>query len=138
MTRRTVRRLREPSRVRAQGTQVTNPKNGEERIGAFRGRGQASTVRRGTKGEVMKLRGMLIASAALTLLAGSAGSAAADSHEGGEVKCQGINGCSGKGECAAADGSHGCSGKNSCKGKGWVHAPSAEQCTEQGGEVLGG
>ncbi len=84
----------------------------------------------------MKLRGILVASAALALMAGSAGTAAADSHEGGEVKCQGINGCSGKGACSAADGSHDCSGQNSCKGKGWVHAKSAEECTEKGGTVI--
>ncbi len=84
----------------------------------------------------MKLRGVLIASAALGLMMGSAGTAAADSHEGGAVKCQGANGCSGKGECAAADGSHDCGGKNSCKGKGWVHAKSAAECAEQGGTVV--
>ncbi len=83
----------------------------------------------------MKLRAILIASAALGLVAGSATTVAAESHEGGEVKCQGINGCSGKGECEAADGSHDCSGKNSCKGKGWVHTDSAEECTAQGGTV---
>ena len=84
----------------------------------------------------MKLRGILIASAALGLLA--AGPAAADSHEAGEsndegsVKCAGINGCSGKGECAATDGSHECSGKNGCKGKGWVKV-SGDECTDKGG-----
>jgi hypothetical protein len=83
----------------------------------------------------MKLRGVLIASAALGLLAGGPGTALADSHEGGDVKCAGINGCGGKGECAAADGSHECGGKNSCKGKGWVTAKSADECTEKGGTV---
>jgi len=84
----------------------------------------------------MKVRGILVASAALGLLA--AGPALAAHHEGGEggeVKCAGINGCAGKGECAAADGSHDCGGKNSCKGKGWVTVGSAEECTEQGGTV---
>jgi hypothetical protein len=84
----------------------------------------------------MKLRGVLVASAALGLMMGSAGVVAADSHEGGEVKCQGVNGCNGKGECAAADGSHDCGGKNSCKGKGWVHAKSAAECAEKGGTVV--
>jgi hypothetical protein len=83
----------------------------------------------------MKLRGVVIASAALGLLAGGPGTALAAHHEGGEVKCEGINGCGGKGECAAADGSHDCGGKNSCKGKGWVTAKSAEECTEKGGTV---
>ncbi len=85
----------------------------------------------------MKLRGILVASAALGLMA-AGGAGMAHAEEEGKVKCAGINGCSGKGECAAADGSHGCSGKNSCKGKGWVHAPSAEQCAEQGGTVIEG
>ena len=84
----------------------------------------------------MRLRGILVASAALGLLAGGMG--CAPEAEGGEVKCAGVNGCAGKGECGAADGSHGCGGKNSCKGKGWVHTDSAEKCTGQGGTVLEG
>ena len=83
----------------------------------------------------MKLRGILIASAALGLLGGGVGSAAADSH-GGEVMCGGINECAGKGECAAADGSHSCGGKNGCKGKGWVTVASAEECEKKGGTVV--
>ena len=82
----------------------------------------------------MKLRGILIASAALGLM--SAGVSCAGEAEGGEVKCAGINSCGGKGECAAADGSHDCGGKNGCKGKGWVHADSKQVCTDQGGKVL--
>ena len=82
----------------------------------------------------MKLRGLFVASAALGLLAGAPGVMAAH-HENEEVKCVGINSCSGKGECAAADSSHDCGGKNSCKGKGWVHTKTAEECTEQGGSV---
>ena len=84
----------------------------------------------------MKLQGILVASAALGLLAASP--AGASHHEGeaeASVKCAGINGCGGKGECAAADGSHDCGGKNSCKGKGWVSVGSGEECTEQGGTV---
>lgn len=84
----------------------------------------------------MRLRGLLVATAALGLLA--AGPVAADEEEaeGGNVKCAGVNACSGQGECAAADGSHDCSGKNSCEGKGWVHVASTSDCTDQGGEVL--
>jgi hypothetical protein len=82
----------------------------------------------------MKVRGILIASAALGLLA--AGVSCAGEAEGGEVRCAGINGCAGKGACNAADGSHDCAGKNSCKGKGWVRADSKQACTEQGGAVL--
>jgi len=84
----------------------------------------------------VRLRGIAIASAALGLMAGGATVATAASHEGGEVKCAGINSCKGQGECAAADGSHDCGGKNSCEGKGWGTSESAEECTEQGGTVV--
>lgn len=84
----------------------------------------------------MKVKGILIASAALGLMAGGATLAAASSHEDGAVKCSGINSCAGKGECAAADGSHDCGGKNSCKGKGWVTTKSADECTGKGGAVV--
>lgn len=84
----------------------------------------------------MKLRGAFIATAALGLLAAGPGIATAAHHEGGKVKCGGINGCSGKGECGAADGSHGCAGKNSCHGKGWVYEKSAETCSEKGGTIV--
>ncbi len=84
----------------------------------------------------MKLRGILIASAALGLLAGGMG--CASEAEGAATKCAGINGCKGHGECAAADGSHDCGGKNACKGKGWIKVDSAEECTAQGGTVLKG
>jgi hypothetical protein len=83
----------------------------------------------------MKLRGILVASAALALLA-SAPVVFSAEGEGGKVKCQGINSCAGKGACGAADGSHDCGGKNSCKGKGWIHVESAEECTAKGGTVL--
>ena len=86
----------------------------------------------------MKLQGILVASAALGILFAGTSFAQEEGAEGGQVKCAGINGCSGKGECAAADGSHDCSGKNGCQGKGWVHAASAEECTEKGGTVLEG
>ncbi len=82
----------------------------------------------------MRLRGVLIASAALGLLAG--GVSCTGEVQAGEVKCAGINSCGGKGECGAPDGSHDCAGKNSCKGKGWVHLDSAKECTDQGGTVL--
>jgi hypothetical protein len=100
----------------------------------FSARAGASRART-SRGETMKLRGILIASAALGLLGGGIATAAA-AAEGGEVKCGGINGCAGKGECAAMDGSHGCAGKNSCKGKGWVSVSSAEECKKKGGTVI--
>jgi uncharacterized membrane protein len=84
----------------------------------------------------MKIRGALIASAALGLLA--VGPAMAEHHEQEEskVKCYGVNACAGKGECGAPDGSHDCGGKNSCKGKGWVYKASADACSEEGGKVI--
>lgn len=82
----------------------------------------------------MKLRGLFVASAALGLLAGAPAATAAH-HEGGKVKCSGVNGCASKGECAAADGSHECGGKNSCKGKGWLTMGSEKECTDKGGTV---
>ena len=85
----------------------------------------------------MKIKGAMIASAALGLLALGASPAVAGHHEEGEkVKCSGINSCAGKGQCGAADGSHDCSGKNSCHGKGWVYSDSATACTEGGGTVV--
>ncbi len=89
----------------------------------------------GIQGGGMRLRGILVASAALGLMAGGLSCSPA---EGGEVECAGVNGCAGKRECSAADGSHDCGGKNSCKGKGWVHTDSAEECTEKGGTVRKG
>jgi len=83
----------------------------------------------------MKVRGILVASAALALLAGAPAVFAAEG-DGGTVKCQGVNSCAGKGQCGAVDGSHDCSGKNSCKGKGWIEVESAEQCTKMGGTVV--
>lgn len=83
----------------------------------------------------MKLRGILVASAALGMLAAAPGAAVADEGSADQVKCSGINSCNGKGECGAADGSNDCAGKNSCKGKGWVHA-SADECSSKGGSVV--
>ena len=86
----------------------------------------------------MRLQGIWVASAALGLLVAGTSFAADEATEGDQVKCAGINGCSGKGECAAADGSHDCNGKNSCEGKGWVHTASEEECSEKGGTVIEG
>jgi hypothetical protein len=89
------------------------------------------------------LKGALIAAAAASLF-GCSGSkkdskTAADPGMSGAtsdmVQCAGINECSAKGACAAADGSHSCAGKNACKGKGWVKA-SASDCTAKGGTVM--
>ena len=84
----------------------------------------------------MKLKGILLASAALGLMAGGAAVAADPSEEGGEIQCQGINSCKGHGECAASDGSHECGGKNACKGKGWVSVKTEKECVDKGGKVI--
>lgn len=51
-----------------------------------------------------------------------------------EVKCFGINECSGQGGCEVA-GSHDCGGQNSCRGKGWILVPQSD-CDAKGGKVL--
>ncbi|MCA9693832.1 MAG: hypothetical protein KC636_29870 [Myxococcales bacterium] len=57
------------------------------------------------------------------------------------VKCQGVNGCKGQGQCMtkAADGAllNQCGGQNSCKGKGWVETAKSS-CDAQGGQLLPG
>lgn len=63
-----------------------------------------------------------------------AAEAAADEAEAAEVKCFGINECSGQSTCDVA-GSHDCGGQNSCKGKGWILA-SQTDCDAKGGKVL--
>ncbi|MCB9641228.1 MAG: hypothetical protein H6728_16320 [Myxococcales bacterium] len=83
----------------------------------------------------MSVKGALIASAVAGLLATTA-CGTPTSTATGQIKCEGINSCTGKGECAAADGSHDCAGKNSCTGKGWVKTTEAD-CTSKGGKNLG-
>ena len=64
----------------------------------------------------------------------SASDAGADEGEASEVKCFGINECSGQSACDVA-GSHDCGGQNSCKGKGWILV-SQSDCDAKGGKVL--
>jgi hypothetical protein len=67
--------------------------------------------------------------------AASGAPAAAPSHaEPGadQVKCLGVNECSGKGACHMP--THECAGQNECRGKGWVLA-SAADCTARGGTI---
>ena len=78
-------------------------------------------------------KGILIASAAATLVLGGAVLARADQKTGGDmVHCAGVNSCKGQGECAGAG--HSCAGMNSCKGQGWVEL-SKEDCAKKGGKV---
>ena len=65
-----------------------------------------------------KKNGLVIASAAATLILAGAVAANASSHTeksgGDKVMCEGINECKGKGVCGTAENS--CAGENACKG----------------------
>lgn len=80
----------------------------------------------------MKIKGALLASAVAGAMALTAcGSPTSTNTQ--EVKCSGINECSGKGACNG-DG-HDCAGKNECKGKGWVKTTKAD-CDAKKGTVV--
>ena len=79
-------------------------------------------------------RGMLIASAAASLILTGNVLARAEDKAGVEVQCAGINSCKGKGSCAGA--SNACKAHNECKGKGYVDVSSAEECAKAGGKVI--
>jgi hypothetical protein len=57
-----------------------------------------------------------------------------------QVKCFGINDCSGQSVCAVNKPElgieHSCAGENECKGKGWIKVARSE-CEAKTGEVLG-
>ncbi|MCA9711685.1 MAG: hypothetical protein KDK70_37970, partial [Myxococcales bacterium] len=80
----------------------------------------------------LSVASLLVASCAHGRAAGSADAPT-------RVRCLGINGCAGQGECAAkaTDGTelNACGGQNQCAGKGWVEV-DAPQCQAKGGEVL--
>jgi len=89
-----------------------------------------------TKEERMRAnKGMLIASAAASLIMAGALTARADQGKtGGDmVNCAGVNACKGQGSSATAENS--CAGKNGCKGKGVVEM-SAADCAKKGGKVV--
>ena len=79
-------------------------------------------------------KGILIASAAASLIMAGALTARADEgKKGGDmVNCAGVNACKGQGSCATAENS--CAGKNGCKGKGVVEM-SAADCAKRGGKA---
>ena len=83
-------------------------------------------------------KGVLLLTAVASLAASAADKNAAkakkDDKTAAKVRCEGINECKGKGECAAAD--YGCAGNNECKGKGWI-VVSAKECTDKHGKNLG-
>jgi hypothetical protein len=92
--------------------------------------------RRELEGGTMKRcrKGMLIASAAASLLLSGAVVAQAADKAGGEVHCGGVNACKGQGACASAQNS--CKGQNACKGKGFVNMSGADECTKAGGKII--
>ena len=85
-------------------------------------------------GTIKVRRGMLIASAAASLILAGTVVARAAEKAGGEVHCAGINACKGTGGCAGVANS--CRGKNDCKGKGHVDVSSVDECTKAGGTVI--
>ena len=81
-----------------------------------------------------RTKGMLIASAAASLiLSGAVVARAAEQKTGDTVHCSGINACKGQGACAGA--SHSCAGKNACKGEGFVDT-SKDECMKKGGKIV--
>jgi uncharacterized membrane protein len=81
---------------------------------------------------------VLLASAAagLMTLALTAGAGTAHAQDAGDakVKCYGVNGCKGTGDCGGKG--HACAGKNECKGQGWVYKASADECLKiEGGRL---
>ena len=81
-----------------------------------------------------KTKGLLIASAAASLiLSGAVVARAAGEKTGDTVHCSGINACKGQGACAGAG--HSCAGKNTCKGQGLVDT-SKDECMKKGGKVV--
>ncbi|HVE15064.1 MAG TPA: DUF2282 domain-containing protein [Elusimicrobiota bacterium] len=49
------------------------------------------------------------------------------------VKCYGVNKCSGLGKCGQAG--HECAGKNTCKGAGWLMMPKDSCLAIEGGSL---
>src|SRR5438034_10799461 len=87
-----------------------------------------------TKEERMRVnKGMLIASAAASLIMAGALTARADQGKtGGDmVDCAGVNACKGQGSCATAQNP--CAGKKGGKGKGGVEV-SGGGCAKEGGQ----
>src|SRR5437016_7385208 len=90
-----------------------------------------------TKEERMRVnKGMLIASAAASLIMAGALTARADPGKtGGDmVNCAGVNACKGQGSCATAEDS--CAGKDGGKGEGGGEMSAADRA-KKGGKVAG-
>lgn len=81
----------------------------------------------------MTMKGALVAASVAGLFASVVPLAASADKAGDEVKCSGVNACSGKGACSSA--TNACAGKNGCKGKGWMKM-SSKECKKKGGKVV--
>ncbi|MBI4365889.1 MAG: hypothetical protein HY543_03630 [Deltaproteobacteria bacterium] len=82
-----------------------------------------------------QMLGAVVATAVAGLMmAGVMKAQAGETAKDAKVKCTGINGCQGKGECKSD--SNGCAGHNGCKAKGWVHVSTEKECTDKGGKVV--
>ena len=68
------------------------------------------------------LTGIALATAAAGMFAVTAAAPAA--AQDAKVKCEGVNGCKGKGGCKSAGTE--CKGKNGCKGKGRTEMSQAD------------
>jgi hypothetical protein len=73
--------------------------------------------------------------AAAALFAASLPHAVLAQTEEAKVKCAGVNSCKGTSDCKTAKSS--CKGQNACKGQGWQFRKSADECTKEGGTVVG-
>ncbi len=80
----------------------------------------------------MTVKGALVASAVAGLFAAAA-PGVVSAKETAKVKCAGITGCKGQGQCASATSS--CKGMNDCKGKGWIES-TEKDCKAKKGTVV--
>jgi len=79
----------------------------------------------------MTTKGALVAAAVAGLFASVTPVTA--SAKPGDIKCQGVNACKGKGGCKSAMNE--CKGHNGCKGKGWVDM-TEKDCKAKKGTVM--
>jgi hypothetical protein len=81
----------------------------------------------------MTMKGALVAASVAGLFASAFPLVASADKAADNVKCMGINACSGKGSCKSANNA--CAGKNGCKGKG-ITATTSADCKAKKGTVV--
>ena len=79
-----------------------------------------------------KSKGLALAAAAAAVFALAPIAQSQASEPTKNVKCFGVNACSGKSSCKSA--AHACKGENSCKGQGFVEV-SKDACQQLGGQT---